>query len=293
MKGIDISNWQNGLIISKMNIDFSIAKATEGLHFVDNTCDGFIQDCIANNILWGFYHFARENDPEKEAQYFYDNCKNYFGKGIPVLDYEVENYNNVAWCENFLQKLYELSGVWGMIYLSASRCCEYENSWIPEKCGLWVAGYPSPMTQFTNEDCPYNVYPWKFAAIWQFTSDLILPGYVGRLDGDIAYMDKTAWMKYAQSKDNPQNVETPANGTKTFDEIVRDTINGKYGSGKARKKALGNIYSEVQKRVNELYKVADDVIAGKWGNGWNRKNALEGAGYPYDLIQKIVNDKCD
>ena len=166
MRGIDISNWQAGLIPSNMNIEFCIAKATEGLGYTDPSCDAFIQNCIQNDIPWGFYHFARENEPEQEAEYFYNECVNYFGKGIPVLDYETTNYDNRDWCERFMNKLHELSGVWGMLYISASRCGEYENSWLPEKCGLWVAGYPWYNPDWTEQEMPYNIYPWSFAAIW-------------------------------------------------------------------------------------------------------------------------------
>ena len=69
MHGIDVSNWQSGLIPSNLSIDFCIAKATEGIGYTDRSCDGFIQNCIENGILWGFYHFARENNPEAEADY--------------------------------------------------------------------------------------------------------------------------------------------------------------------------------------------------------------------------------
>lgn len=289
MHGIDISNWQEGIKPSSLGIDFCICKATEGVGYVDQTCDGFIQDCIANNILWGFYHFARENKPEDEAQYFYDNCKNYFNHGIPVLDYETSNYNNRKWCERFIKKLHDLSGVWCIIYLSASRCREYKGSWIPKKCGLWVAGYPYAATDWTENKMPYNIYPFSTAAIWQFTSSLNLGGY--RLDGNIAYMSKKSWAKYANSTDNPQNVEKPANNKKSIDDLVLETLLGEYGTGIDRKRMLGNNYKKVQNRINKLYKVADEVIAGKWGNGSNRKQALKDAGYPYDIVQRIVNNK--
>ena len=118
MRGIDISNWQVGLDISKLDIDFCIAKATEGIGYVDPSCDNFIQQCIEKNILWGFYHFARENNPEDEAEFFYENCKGYINHGIPVLDYETENYSNVEWCERFINHFHELSGIW----LSICHC---------------------------------------------------------------------------------------------------------------------------------------------------------------------------
>lgn len=290
MNGIDISNWQCGLQPSSLDIDFCICKATEGIGFVDQSCDDFVQDCINNDILWGFYHFARENNPEDEAQFFYDNCKNYFNHGIPVLDYETDNYDNKDWCERFIQKVYELSGVWCVIYISAYRCMQYNGSWIPEKCGLWVAGYPWENPNWTDEEMPYGIYPWSFCAIWQFTSSLIIPGFWERLDGDIAYMDETAWLKYAQSTDNPPIEEKPNSPEKSTDDLVLETLLGEYGDGENRKRMLGSRYDEVQNRINVLYGIAEQVIRGDWGNGWNRETALNGAGYPYQIVQRIVNE---
>ncbi len=284
MRGIDVSNWQTGMKPSNLNIDFCIAKATEGIGYTDASCDSFIQDCIANNILWGFYHFARENEPEKEAEYFYNECKNYFGYGIPVLDYETTNYNNREWCERFINRLHELSGVWCLIYISAYMCPQFNGSWIPEKCGLWVAGYPYTMSDWTNDNMPYDVSPFKVVAIWQFTSSLILNGFWEKLDGDIAYMDSEAWMKYAKCEDYNEN---PA---KSIDDLVLETILGEYGIDDERKKMLGDNYEKVQARINELYNIANEVIEGKWGNGWNRENAINGAGYPYHIVQRIVNN---
>lgn len=290
MRGIDISNWQAGMDLSAVDIDFCICKATEGLGYVDPTCDNFVQQCINKGILWGFYHFARENNPEDEAQFFYDNCSNYFNHGIPVLDYETTNYNNVEWCERFIYKLHDISGVWCIIYLSAYQCGQFANSWIPEKCGLWVAGYPYTMTDWTNDEMPYNVYPFSVVAIWQFTSSLIINGFCEKLDGNIAYMDADAWMKYANSTDNQQNVDNSNTNGKTTDDLVMETLLGEYGNGEDRKRLLGLRYEEVQNRINLLYEIAEQVIRGDWGNGWNRENALNGAGYPYEIVQKIVND---
>lgn len=291
MRGIDISNWQKGINLSLLDIDFCICKATEGLNFVDKYCDGFIQDCKKLNLKWAFYHFARENNARKEAKFFYDNCKNYFNEGIPILDWEVET--NVLWCEEFIDELHKLSGIWCMIYMSASKVKQFKNSWIPEKCGLWVAGYPSYYSTWTGSDMPYDVSPWKFAAIWQFTDCLIIKGFWEKLDGDIAYMTKNAWDKYAQSTANPQNVEKPIKIEKTIDDLVMETLLGEYGNGEDRKQMLGKNYNAVQNRINQLYKIAEEVIDGKWGNDWNRIQSLNGAGYPYNIVQKIVNDILD
>ena len=39
-----------------------------------------------------------------------------------------------------------------------------------------------------------------------------------------------------------------------IDVLAREVINGKYGNGDERKKRLGTLYSDVQKRVNEIYR---------------------------------------
>lgn len=286
MYGIDISNWQSGLQPSSMPIDFCIVKATEGIGYTDPECDTFVQNCIDNDILWGFYHFARENDPVSEAEYFVQETRNYFNHGIPVLDYETNNGNDVSWCESFLAHVHDLTGVWPIIYLSAYRIPNYSNSWIPSKCGLWIAGYPYPIASLDAPEMPYDIAPWEFAAIWQFTSQAIVPGWFSKLDGDIAYMDANAWHKYANADDTPYIPPTPV---KTTDDLVREVMLGEYGTGEDRKRLLGSRYDEVQNRINELYRIANEVIRGNWGNGWNREQALTGAGYPYDLVQDIVN----
>lgn len=289
MRGIDISNWQSGLNIYnvKQSIDFCIVKATEGLGYVDPSCDGFVQQCIDTGLCWGFYHFARENDPETEARFFYENCKNYFGHGIPVLDYETDNTNDAQWCERFCSTLHDLSGIWCMVYMSASYLPRFEGSWITGKCGLWLAGYPYPATSWTDDPMPYGSYPWEFAAIWQFTSSLQLQGYIGHLDGNIAYMDETAWDKYAQSTSAP-NVQPVLN----IDDLIIEILEGKWGNDETRRNRLeqaGYDADFIQEKINELYDIANEVIEGKWGNGWNREQALKGAGYNYEIVQGIVN----
>lgn len=56
--------------------------------------------------------------------------------------------------------------------------------------------------------------------------------------------------------DNVDNVENPVENSANVDieQLARDVINGKYGNGNERKNKLGNLYEEVQKRVNEILK---------------------------------------
>ena len=91
----------------------------------------------------------------------------------------------------------------------------------------------------------------------------------------------------------------------TIDELARRVIAGEFGSGDARKNALGDKYAAVQARVNEILsgiastpsksvsEVAKEVLAGSWGNGSDRKAKLEAAGYNYDEVQSAVNALCN
>ena len=273
MRGIDVSNWQAGIDLRSLDIDFVICKATEGDYFVDSECDKVLQDAIELGLCWGFYHFAGGTDAVAEANWFIENCKNYFGHGIPVLDYE--NDNGVEWCEKWIKEVHSRTGVWPIIYMSASRCSEFAASWIPEKCGLWIAGYPMGYTYWPDSKIPYNISPWTFAAIWQFTSNLQLTQYNGALDGDYAYMSVDGWNRYATSDGTASDIVKK----KATSQTVREVFEGKYGYD----------YNEVQEMVNDYVDKANECIRGIWGNGWNRQNALESMGYDYDVVQLIVN----
>lgn len=88
--------------------------------------------------------------------------------------------------------------------------------------------------------------------------------------------------------------ENVQNSVDKIEDIARDVIKGKYGNGEERKKKLGNLYNEVQKRVNEILGekpnidvLARDVISGKYGNGEERKQKL---GKLYNEVQTRVNE---
>ena len=266
MRGIDISKWQSGIDLSAVNADFVIVKATEGIGYVDKSCDGFFQKALSLGKKLGFYHFARptaNNDPIREADFFYENCKGYFGKAIPILDWEAENKQNVAYAKAWLDRVYQRSGVKPVIYMSESVANAYNWSSVANAdYGLWVAKYRD-----NNQDYNYNmanagsrpkVKCWKFYCMWQWTSTGRLNGYSGNLDCNVFYGDGTTWDKYA----------------------------GK--SGTASKPAPAPAPAPARKS-NEV--IAQEVINGAWGNGEDRKKRLTDAGYNYTVVQAIVNKK--
>ena len=262
MNGIDISKWQAGLNLSAVPCDFMIAKATEGVGYVDKACDGFIQQAIKLGKPFGFYHFARPvNDAVREAEYFYNNTRNYFGKGIPVLDWEAERKNDVAWAKRWLDRVYQLSGVRPIIYMSESVVNSYDWSSVANaNYGLWVAKYRDNQVDYnydmTNAGKAPSVKWWKNIAMWQWTSSGRLNGFSGNLDCNVFYGDTTAWNKYAGKSGSSATPATP---------------------------------SVPAKKSNET--IAQEVINGAWGNGNDRKSRLTAAGYDYNAIQAIVNKK--
>ena len=89
---------------------------------------------------------------------------------------------------------------------------------------------------------------------------------------------------------------------RTIDQLAYEVIEGLWGSGDSRERALsqaGHNYNTVQNRVNEILNpqpkpsqttlVAVDVINGDYGNGDKRYSALRRAGYNPDVIQAEVN----
>lgn len=294
MKFIDISNWQAGLnvasVVKNGGLGAVIVKATEGVGFVDKSCDGFVQQCISNGIRFGFYHFARNNDAAAEAEFFRKNTTGYEGKGIPVLDWE--DGQSIAWVNKFVERYHELTGVWPWVYGNAWR---FNRGTVNTNCGRWVAGYPSngitDINYGLNNDCAYKVNNGLVCA-WQFSSSVRISGYSGNLDGDVFYGDATAWDKYAggspASGGSGGSTTTPSGSVLS---LAVGVMQGKYGNGTARKQALGSRYDEVQDFINHIstasaQTLAQEVLAGKYGNGDTRKTVL---GSRYNEVQAIVN----
>ena len=54
--------------------------------------------------------------------------------------------------------------------------------------------------------------------------------------------------------DNVEDVENSVDNSKSIEELAKDVIAGRYGNGEERNQKLGNLYNEVQKKVNEILK---------------------------------------
>ena len=192
LRGIDVSSWQGDIQVQNMPVDFVITKATEGIEYVNPFCDSVIQKCVSSGKKWGFYHYAKSNVSQDEADYFINNCLNYFKKGIPVLDWE-EN-QSVEWVNIFVNRIHERTGVWPWIYANPWR---FNQGGVNPMCGRWVASYPDVLRPSLDYDPGEPPATDGLVCCWQYASDGVVDGYGGNLDVNHFFGDEKAWDAYS------------------------------------------------------------------------------------------------
>lgn len=298
LKGVDISEWNNGLDYTTLskNIEFAILR--EGCRTrKDYLFETHLNGCKAARIpIYGVYHFIYAvNNAQAKAEA--ESClKNVRAAGFPKSTYiwadleydtidkaKAQGVNLGAaevrlFTETFCQTVHAAGYKTG-IYTNLDYWLTMYGDELLSKYPVWYAQYSSKR----SKDC----------LIWQCGSR-VLPGSNGQaLDYDIWYVAEDAVVEPVAYELN-----------KSTEELAKEVIAGKWGSGEARKVALGSRYAEVQAKVNELLKtpssaepiptqppnieqLAQDVIAGKYGIGDTRKAAL---GANYDAVQARVNE---
>lgn len=263
MQGIDVSNWQRGIDLSRVPCDFVIAKATEGTGFVDACCDGFVQQAIELGKCWGFYHYVTGAGARAEADHFVGSTAGYFRAGIPVIDWE--SGGNSAWGDtgylaDVVRRVIDKTGVRPLIYASASAfpwdVAESLN------CGAWVAQYASDSAT-GYQDSPWNEGAYA-CAIRQYSSHGRLPGYSGDLDIDKAYTTREQWARFADPDGSEEGEDM------TQDE--HDMLAYIYGGGQ----------TDNPLSWNYNWKDGDGDYTARGGNMYNCVN------YTYDMVAQLL-----
>lgn len=266
MKGLDISSYQNGInfnLFKISDVNFLILRAGftgwgTGVNYNKDSCfENFYKQAKQIGIPVGAYWYSCANNYEKgvaEAKYMYENC-------LKDKQFEFPIYIDV---EDTHHQVGNKRGVTDAII----GFCEYL-----ENLGYYVGIYASDISGFQdkmylNELNAYDKWVARYGStpkylssygMWQSSSSGRINGYNGNLDTDVAYKDYPSIIK--------------SNG-----------LNGYTG---------GTVMPTPQQtpslKSNE--EIANEVITGIWGNGSDRKTALNNAGYNYDIIQGIVNQK--
>ena len=269
--GIDISEHNGNIDLSKYKDQFVIIRAGWGLGHLDKKYRRNVKECERLGIKFGVYWYSYALDDrtaEKEAISFIDIIK---GDNVQLgawLDMEDADgwKKRQGWAPTkrgvsdivvrFCSKVEE-AGFYTGVYLSYSWLQYLDNNTIP--FDRWVAHWG------TNDGGMHGDYK-KYGSIHQYTS---IP-----LDKDYFYKE---------SYPNPGDKTKPV---KTTDELVKEVLKGKYGTGEERKKKLGRRYDEVQRRVNEVLRLARKAVNGDYGNGAVRKKKL---GKDYEIVQWVIN----
>lgn len=238
---IDVSSWQTGINVTTSGAQIVVAKATEGIGYVNPDCDRVVQDALAAGQGVGVYHFAHtENNAVAEADYFIDNTRGYIGKGIvPILDWEPSAPWDTGWALTWLRTVEAAWGVKPIIYMNQSTENSYDwSAVVAGDYGLWIAAYTlgyTPIYGFNPPAAQPTLYHWPFAAAWQYTSTGYVGDWGGALDLSVVYGDLNTWYAYAGSGQvapapTPQPTPQPSTPDATCDTNCVVIQSGQYVS---------------------------------------------------------------
>lgn len=309
--GIDVSGWQPANILSAVDYDFAGVKITQGTGYINPYWKEQVSAALVRGKTVLAYHYANGSGVNGEVNFYLQTLGNYIKDVIPALDWETSSdasgmnsqFENPMYAKQWLDEVKKRAEKNSFVYGSKDSCFNAMD-WAPVanagyKC--WGAQYGSNNPIYGYSDNPWqSARPWgawgQNVSIHQYTSNLILPGYSGRLDGNISYMSLEQLKDMAKGGKTSELV--PPSDSENLDkanllELVAQVQEGKFGNAEERKRKLGERYDEVQQMINYIYGASTDtlasqVITGKYGTGELRKRVL---GNRYDEVQKAVNAK--
>lgn len=257
MRGIDVSEWQGNINwdLVKNQIDFVILKLG---NIGDNTKfwldPKFIRnynECIRLNIPIGLYVYCYSNEVEN-AKAAAREVVNY----LKDKKIQLPVYIDMEDVEIAVEGKNKLTQI----------CIEFNT--IIEQAGLWAGVYAN-LNWFSN-------YLNKDEIKRRYTTWIAHPENANNLDKYKGQYDMFQYSFKGRINGISGNVD--------MNYLYRDLINEISGNT-----SQPTPEPQPAKKSNE--EIADEVIAGRWGNGQDRVNNLTNAGYDYNTIQDIVNQK--
>ncbi len=268
MNGIDVSNWQRGINVTQMHdVEFVIAKATEGTGYVNPDCDRVYHDAMNSGKKTGVYHFARQGDAIAQAKYFVDHISGYIGQSVLLLDYESSAVDQgVGWAKDWLDAVYNMTGVKPVIYMSNSVVHKYDWTKVAKNYSLWNAGYYAGYNTIYGfvDNPPLHYDLGEFSdntALYQYTSSGRLNGWSGNLDLDIFYGNSSDWDALAGHTSSEDYKPSEPNH-RTEDRVIYYTVQS------------GDTLSGIAQRYNTTYRYLADL------NGLSNPNLI----YPGQVL---------
>ena len=182
---LDISHYQKEINWDKLKHKV-ILKCTEALNYTDPTFKERQKIARRKGLYVGCYHFFRDLDPVKQADYFFKQSG--FQKGDELyLDFEIKCANPVQKCRQFLDRLQKLTCGEVGIYMNMATILAYDWTPVAQFYALWVARYNSTTRCIMVN--PPKTGAWKTYKMWQYCSCGKVDGIEGRVD--LNYMPET------------------------------------------------------------------------------------------------------
>jgi GH25 family lysozyme M1 (1,4-beta-N-acetylmuramidase) len=197
LEGVDVATYQGSINYAQVRASgraFVIAKATEGIGYLDPRWTTNRANAPAAGLALGGYHYARPDlnstlaGARSEADWFASQLNLAGGMLIPALDLEVHGTLGVAsltaWVQNWLAEVYTRTGDRPMIYVSPSFWRTYlgDTRWFADNGYkiLWVAHW----TSSSSPSVPGSNWGGRGWTFWQYTSSGSVPGIAGSVDLD-------------------------------------------------------------------------------------------------------------
>jgi GH25 family lysozyme M1 (1,4-beta-N-acetylmuramidase) len=194
LEGIDVSRWQGTIdyaAVKASGRSFVVAKATEGIGYLDPNWSKNRTAAAAAGLKVGGYHFARPDlnptNPAGEADWFVSQLNVAPGMLVPALDLEVAGSLSTTalanWVGAWLDEVYAKTGARAMIYVSpAFWTGKLANTTKFADEGytiLWVAHWfvNTPSVPANN----WGGHGWTF---WQYDDCGTVPGVPNCTDLD-------------------------------------------------------------------------------------------------------------
>lgn len=200
---VDVFSGSPRSFATQAGTDITMVKATQGTGYVNPYCDTDYQAAKKAGKLLGVYHYCGGGNPEAEAQYFYNNAKNYFGEAVPAVDWEEgqnSSWDDTTYVRRFVDKFHSLTGVWPLVYTGQAGLSQVANC--ANDCALWFPWYASmSWTSWNTPSANFSVAPFKFLTAWQFTG--------GDMDRSIVYVDREGWKRLAKGDNSTKPVPKP------------------------------------------------------------------------------------
>lgn len=193
MRAIDVSQWQGDINWAAVQSPIALIKMSGGDAgtYYDSKASYNYQSAKAAGKAIGMYHFAGGTDATSEADFFIRACSPLEKDDVLILDWEVRHADPVGWCQSFIQRVIDKTGVRPIIYMNTSTENSYD--WSPvinQNIGLWVADY-----RFGPE-ANVPIKYWKQYIMHQYTSSGTEPGVAGRVDVNEWFSDAATFRKY-------------------------------------------------------------------------------------------------